>query len=193
MLKRIITIISVILFLLLTYYESTQGVKEYIPDTILFMILTLILFSLYKKLNLNILSYSSFILAMLFHNLGAFGFYNNSPIPFQWDHLTHIVGSFAITLILFQFLKNFLTTSKFKNIYLIIILILASLGAGVIIEYYEFIGYFLVGEGMGGLGHGVGDIATELGNSAWFNTMFDLIYNLIGTLIALPFAFLSKK
>ena len=36
---------------------------------------------------------------------------------------------------------------------------------------------------MGIFGHGLGDINTEFINNEWFNTMFDLIYNIIGSVI----------
>ena len=189
---RYITLIGMILFILFIYYESTNNVGEYIPDTIFFMFLVLILFFLYKRLNLDVISYTSFILALLFHNSGAFGWYNISPIGIQWDHITHITGTFAPTLILFRFCKRFFTSDRFNNLYLVLVIILASLGIGVFIEYYEFAGSFIVGEGEGGLGQGAGDFETELGSGLYLNTMFDLIFNLVGALLAVAVAFLLK-
>ncbi len=187
---RFITIISMIIFLGFIYYETTSNVKEYVADTIFFMVLVLVLFLLYKKLDLDIVSYTSFILALLFHNAGAFGWYNISPIGIQWDHVTHIAGSFAPTLILFRFCRRFFTSSKFNNFYVVLIIILASLGVGVFIEYYEFAGSYIIGEGEGGLGQGAGDFDTELGSSLYLNTMLDLVFNLIGALLAVAAAFL---
>jgi hypothetical protein len=180
-----ITIIAILLFLWFIAYEITKPIYEYIPESIMFIIFILIFLSLYNKLDLDILSYSSLIIAFLLHNAGAFGWYNISPVGFQWDHITHIVWGFAFTLIIFRYTRRFLNNQRTNNVITIFFIILASLGAGVIIELYEFAGYFIVGEGMGGLGHGQGDIVTEFGNSEWFNTMFDLIYNLVGTIIAM--------
>jgi len=179
------TILSMLIFLWFIYYETTHDVKEYVADTILFIILTLIMLALYKRLDLNLSSYAFFVLALFLHNAGAFGWYNISPLSIQWDHITHIVGTFAVTLIIYRFCRRFFTSNRFNNLYIIILIILASLGVGVVIEFYEFAGYFIVGEGAGGLGQGEGDITTELGNSLWLNTMLDLVYNLVGALAAL--------
>lgn len=190
--RTIITIISLLLFLWFIWYESTHGVQEYVADTIFFMVLTLILYALYTKLDLDVMSYTSFIIALLLHNAGAFGWYNISPLPLQWDHITHITGIFAPTLILFRFSRRFFAANKFHNTYVILFTILAALGIGVIVEFYEFAGYFIVGEGVGGLGQGEGDFTTELGESLWLNTMLDMVFNAVGALLGLTVGVLLK-
>ena len=67
------------------------------------------------------------------------------------------------------------------------------MGFGVFVEFMEFGGYFLVGEGAGVLGHGLGDINTEFINSEWFNTMFDLIYNFIGAVVGVVIAYFVSR
>ena len=187
--RIIITVIGIILFLAFIVYESTR-VPDYVPDTILFIALTITLFLLYTKLDLDLVSYSAFIIALLFHNSGAFGWYNISPIGIQWDHITHITGIFAPTLILFRYFRRLFTASKSNNLYVILIIILAALGVGVVIEYYEFAGSFIIGQGEGGLGQGEGDIETELGNSLYLNTILDLIFNLIGAVLGVITGFM---
>lgn len=189
---KISAVVSIVLFLWLIYYEIVQNVPEYIADSLLFIGMVLTLLFLYNKLDLDLLSFNAFLVSLLLHNAGAFGWYNTSPVGFQWDHITHIMGGFAITLILFRFCRRFCRGEKFAKRYLMLVIILASLGAGAIIEFYEFAGYFIVGEGAGGLGHGVGDIVTELGNSEWFNTMFDMLYNLVGAIIAMIVGVIKK-
>lgn len=178
-----ITLLSMVIFLLFIYYEITQGVKEYIPDTILFMVLLAVACILYTKLNLDTPTYLSIIIALLLHNAGAFGWYNVSPIGLQWDHITHIAAGITFALMFSRVLLPQIHARK--KALPIILIIFAAMGAGVLIEFYEFSGYYIVGEGMGGLGHGAGDISTELGNSEWLNTMLDLIFNLVGILLAL--------
>ena len=190
--KVLMTIISMAVFVALIGYEWSNGVYEYIADTIFFMTLTLILLLLYKKLDLDLWCYASFILALMFHNAGAFGWYNISPLPLQWDHITHITGIFAPTLILFRFSRRFFSHQPFHNGYVILFTLLAALGIGVFVEFYEFAGYFIVGEGVGGLGQGEGDFTTELGESLWLNTMLDMVFNVIGALFGLAGGFLLR-
>lgn len=188
----IVTVLGMLIFLWLIWYEYTHAVYEYIADTIFFMVLTLAALVLYKKLDLDLWSYASLIIALLFHNAGAFGWYNNSPLPLQWDHITHITGIFAPTLMLFRFTSRFLKHRKFHNGYVMIITLLAALGVGVLVEFYEFAGYFIVGEGVGGLGQGEGDITTELGDSLWLNTMLDMVFNAVGAVLGLSVGYLLK-
>ncbi len=190
--KMLITTIGLLLFLLFMWYEWSHGIYEYIADTIFFVVLTLIAFILYKKLDLDLWSYGAFMVALLFHNAGAFGWYNISPLPIQWDHITHITGIFAPTLMLFRFSRRFFSTKAFHNAYVILFTILAALGIGVFVEFYEFAGYFIVGEGVGGLGQGEGDFTTELGESLWLNTMLDMIFNLVGAIFGIGIGFLLR-
>jgi hypothetical protein len=181
----VITAVSMAVFLWLIYYELTHNVKEYVADTVFFMVLVTLALVFYRRLNLDLPSYAFFIIALLLHNAGAFGWYNVSPVSIQWDHITHIVGIFAATLMVYRFSMQLFTASKFPSFASVVIILLAAQGVGVFIEFYEFAGYFIVGEGVGGLGQGEGDIKTELGDSLWLNTMLDLVYNLIGSLAAL--------
>ena len=182
--RQVITLIGIILFVAFIIYEAPR-VPEYVPDTMFFIVLAIILFLVYEKLDLDLASYSLALLGLLLHNAGAFGWCNISPLPIQWDHITHVVGIAAATLLLFRSCRRFLTANKHHNRFLFLVILLASLGIGVIIEFYEFAGYFIVGEGAGGLGQGEGDIATELGDSLWLNTMLDMVYNLLGAFIGL--------
>ncbi len=188
-----LTIFGILVFILFILYAYFFKVYDYINDSIIFIILLFLIYFLRKKLNLTPSVYLIMLLSFFLHSFGVFGFYNESPVKFQWDHITHIAGNFAATLFLYKACKKFFSKSKWSNLVIIFLILLASLGLGVFVEYIEFIGYFTVGEGMGVLGHGKGDIVTELGNSEWLNTMLDLIYNLVGTLLALSVVFLLRK
>ena len=183
--KSIVVLISVLVLLFLIYISTVVKVYAYINDSIIIMIVAIALYFMYEKLNLNPLTYSLIIFALILHDLGVFGFYNISPLPIQWDHITHFFSNFSLTFISFNYLKKYFSKNKFDNTWLIIFIVLISLGVGAIGELIEFTGYLTVGEGAGVLGHGKGDIVTELGNSEWLNTMLDLIFNLIGTLTSL--------
>ncbi len=52
----IVTVLGMLIFLWLIWYEYTHAVYEYIADTIFFMVLTLAALVLYKKLDLDLWS-----------------------------------------------------------------------------------------------------------------------------------------
>jgi hypothetical protein len=131
------------------------------------------------------------------HNLGVFGYYNVSPVGFQWDHITHLIGEFAAGVFVYNYMHAsglFNNKKGMEHFNLVCLAVIAAVGFGVFVEFIEFIGYFVVGDGLGIFGHGLGDINTEFINNEWFNTMFDLIYNFIGSLIGVLFTkkFLKK-
>jgi len=170
------------------------GVKVYINDSLLLIFLCAIMYIAYDSLCLKEWIYLLIVFALSLHNMGVFGFYNISPIPLQWDHVTHLVGLFAVGIFAYNFayasgfFKNILIkTNKLRRFNVIIFIILAALGLGVFVEFIEFIGYFVVGDGLGVFGHGTGDIVTEFIDSEWFNTVFDLIYNFMGAVLGVIF------
>ncbi len=185
--------IAVVIFLWFGYYAIASGVTDYVNDAIVSIVVVGVLYKGRKKLGLSAGGLAGVAIAFIFHDLGVFGFYNQSPVVMQWDHITHIIGSAAFMGVVWQYMKRFVGGEKFQNGMLYGIMVLTVLGIGVIIEFYEFTGFFIVGEGMGGLGHGLGDIVTELGNSEWFNTMFDMIYNVIGAGAALAVIMVGRK
>src|SRR3989344_2919738 len=157
--ENIIFIFFILVFVFIIFYSIYSKIFEYILDSSVSMFLITILFILYRKLDLNKVIFSLIFLALFFHDLGIFGFYNNSPFTFQYDHLTHFVGGFSISVLLVNYLKKYFSNKKINNIFLIIIAFLATLGIGSIIEIIEYAGYLVFGEGQGFLYFGgTGDI-----------------------------------
>jgi hypothetical protein len=188
--RQIITMLVLGVFLWLIYFEYTHHIEEYIADTLIFMGVTIAFHIFYKKLNLDLPSYLFLLLAMLLHNAGAFGWYNISPLPMQWDHITHLFGSIGPTLAIFRWCGQGMTRKSM--LYTTIIILLATMGVGAIVELYEFAGYLTVGEGVGGLGQGEGDLTTEIGEGPWLNTMLDIVFNLLGTIIGIGIGYALK-
>ncbi|MBI4154572.1 hypothetical protein HY498_00605 [Candidatus Woesearchaeota archaeon] len=175
----------IIVFILFIFLAIFTGVKDYINDSILFIILVIFVYKFKKILNLSKLSFILIGLSMMLHNLGVFGFYGK----FEWyDILTHIFGLSAVGFSVFFFLKD-----KFKNkLLLILAALMVSSGIGVIIENIEYGGYLILGEGEGAFLYGEGDFQGEK-HAAWIDSMQDLINNWIGALLGIFIAINFKK
>lgn len=200
--KLIIGISGIVIFILYALYSYTSGVTEYISDSFIFIGILLILLFLNKKLNLTKTGLILLIIAIMTHLSGVFGWYNQSPFPIQYDHLTHLAGLFAISIILFQYMEQYFTNKKFNNLSIIIIIFLASLGIGSLIEQTEYIGYLKFGTGAGLLRFGgLGDTpfteenlrAMDIVGGGWINSMLDLNYNFLGALIGTLLMYFINK
>jgi uncharacterized membrane protein YjdF len=185
-------ILSIFLFLIITIaYFKYKG--DFIADLILSVFLVIVLYFLYKKLKLNVLTYSLVCLAFILHNLGAFGFYDNFFIPY--DYITHFVGIFSITLIIANLLSYYLLKDKkfrTKDWVILLLVVLSGLGVGSLVETIEFGGYLVWGMGEGFFQFGTGDYVAlsqetnlvDIVGGGYFDAMGDLVVNLIGALSA---------
>ncbi len=198
---KIIYLLGILLFILFAFYAYSSNVKEYINDSIILIILLTTLYFLRKQFTLSPTIFIILILAMASHDAGVFGFYSNSPIPIQYDHFTHFIGMFAVSLLIFNLFKKYFSSSKLNNVLILIMVILASLGIGSLIESIEYLGFLKFGTGPGLLKFGgLGDTITEetlrdidLIGGGWINTMEDLIYNFLGAFLGTILMYVLNK
>ncbi len=191
-----ITVLGLLLFVVFIVIGYTIKETAYVPDSIGFIIGILLFYYFYDVLNLNLIIYILLILCFIPHSLGVFGYYAQSPIFMQWDHFTHLCPLFAFALVFFRMFSSKLTKKLVtrKNFIMFIAIFLAALGAGSIIETLEFTGFLMLGFGEGGFRFGTGDAMGEetvtqtdidAFGGGWFNTMWDIIWNMIGAFIGL--------
>jgi hypothetical protein len=194
--RNAIALIGILIFA--AFIITGYAIKEtaYVPDSFGFIFLVLFLYFFYDTLNLNLAIYIILILGFIPHSLGVLGYYAQSPIFLQWDHFTHFVPLFAFALLFFRTFQSNLTKRLIsrKNFILFVCIFLTALGAGAIIETLEFSGFLMLGFGEGGFRFGTGDAfggeivsATDIDafGGGWFNTMWDLIWNMIGAFAGL--------
>ncbi len=165
-------------------------------DLVISAIIIVTLFFLYKQLRLTPFVYSMVCASLIVHNLGAFNFYSVSPLSqIPYDNITHLLGIFSATLLIANFLSPALSKTKrfrLSNFIMLFMIFFAGLGIGAVIESLEFSGYLLLGSGEGVLQFGYGDFdgfnetddLTQIVGGGYFDTMSDLIFNMIGALIA---------
>ena len=65
--------------------------RFYAIDALFFAGIITFLFFSYDFWRLNTRSYALIVLSLPLHLMGVFGWYNVSPLPFAWDHVTHAV------------------------------------------------------------------------------------------------------
>ncbi len=165
----ILFIIITIIFAIHSYTNKTGWFNDHILITIPYLILLLIF---RKKLKLNPFIYFILALAMTIHNAGTFGFYNISPLPIQYDHITHFFGLFAVTFFFYNYLSKKL---EFSLLEIAVISVLIGMGVGALIEIWELIAHFTRNDFFMGVVLDKTDQGRE-----WTNSMIDLVYNALG-------------
>jgi uncharacterized membrane protein YjdF len=192
--RNIVAALAVLLYAAFLAASWTNGTfKYYAADAVFSAAFILFLHSTYKYWRLTLPVYTLLALGFASHLMGIFGWYSNSPLPVQWDHVTHGFPLFAFALFLFNFATPWMdrTFRSKKTIGVLAFVLLATLGIGAIIENIEFAGFLAFGFGqgalfMGGPGDGLPDgelqeAILEAGGGYW-NTEMDLVWNALGAI-----------
>ncbi|MDP1694858.1 MAG: hypothetical protein Q8L34_04940 [Candidatus Woesearchaeota archaeon] len=187
----IVFIVAIIFFLFVIIYCVQTNFNYYIADSVIFIGLSTILFVFYKQWRLNAFTFFALILGFILHDLGAFRFYASSPVPVEWDVVTHLWGIFAVTLFIYNIVLDL--TKKSHHVFLFFVVILAGLGFGVLIEFLEFYGFMTTGFGEGFFGRGFGDFDPSIVSSDYIDTIQDLFWNFVGATIGFIVSFFREK
>ncbi len=197
-----IIIIGITIFLAYAYYSYSSGVTDYVNDSFIFIGVLVALLFLSWKADISGFSFIVLIVAAALHLSGVFGWYNQSPIFIQYDHVTHFVGLFAVAAVVFDLMKIYFGKNRFANVMLLVMMFLVSLGVGSVVEQVEYLGYLKLGTGAGLLKFGgLGDTVFNEENlrdidiigGGWINTMIDLNYNFLGAVMGIMFMYITNK
>lgn len=187
--KIFLSVPFILFYLLLGVMNYLRG-SEFVIDNTMSILFIGIVFLLAEWLMIGRMGYAFFLLALLIHNMGTFGWYEMSHGIIAYDNFVHIVGAAVTAWILFNFILRKLEIRKGKRektfinehkaIFFFLVLASVSL-LGVGVELMEFTGHFVLGEGEGLFFTGAGDG----GILAWqyIDTMTDIIVNILGALI----------
>jgi uncharacterized membrane protein YjdF len=138
-------------------------------------------FFLRRILNLHPVSYGLVASAMLLHMLGAFGYYQQSPLPFSFDILVHYYFALVLTVAIYRALEgNF----SMRPWHVAAVTFFIMMGAAAMHEIMEYMSYLLLGEAKGML---------KPTTSYFFDTQRDLTNNLLGTLTALALIAIARR
>jgi hypothetical protein len=172
-----------------------NGVYGFIPDLCMFILITLFYRWTFYAFRMNVPIFTMLIIGHIMHACGIFGWYHISPVPIQWDHVSHFFGALPYALLFFRWMEQWMDTrfvSK-KNLLILMAVFLAASGVGAVVELSEFVGYLQYGTGDGAFQFGPGDgLAGKEGSDlidslggGWINEGWDFIYNTIGITIGM--------
>ena len=168
---RLIAIVASVVFLIIS---ATAKVPTYRFNAVFLLPLMWLPFWLRRRLFLAPGHYVAYAVAILIHDLGAYGFYQRSPLPFSYDILVHYYFAVAVTLILHRALAmNFPELAPWQ---VNVTAFLFMMGFGALHEIMEYMSYLLLGEQRSML---------KPSTSYFFDTQRDLTNNLLGALTAL--------
>ena len=134
-----------------------------------------------RRIHLHPLHYLLFALALLLHNLGAFGFYQRSFLGLSFDIYVHFYFGLVGALPLFRYLEHTVPLRKWQLRAATVLLILGMGGVHEIVEWFSTL--------LLGSRHGM--LKTE-GVYA-FDTQRDMFDNLLGASLAVALYALSRR
>src|SRR5205823_5609132 len=130
-------------------------------------------YALRRRLKLSALNFGLFGSAILLHMLGAFGYYQDSPLPFSFDILVHYYFSMVVT---FGLAEAFERNYRLRGWQVAALAFFFMMGFASLHEVMEYCSYLLLGEAKGML---------KPTTSYVFDTARDLSNNLLGTITGL--------
>jgi len=160
-----------VIFLIIS---ATARVPTYRINPIFLIPLVWSPYWLRRRLHLYWAHYTLLVVAFLLHDVGAYGFYQRSPLPFSWDILVHYYFAIPGALILHGALSHHFPMLRPWQINVTTLLFIMGIGA--IHEIMEYMSYLILGEAKGML---------KPTTSYFFDTQRDLTNNLLGCLTAL--------
>src|SRR5574342_1031246 len=190
-----VTVISLLIFILMIPLAIMNGVYGFIPDLATFIIMVLFYRWTFYAFRMNVPIFTLLVIGHILHASGIFGWYHISPVPIQWDHITHFFGALPYALLFFRWMEQWMDSRFFskKNLLILMAIFLAATGVGAVVELSEFLGYLQLGTGEGAFQFGPGDgIEGKTGSDlidtlggGWINEGWDFVYNTIGILVGM--------
>lgn len=158
---------------------------SWIGDALLSFVFLSAFYVFRRFVRLTPFGFSLIFFALIVHNFGVFGFYSREFFGLGFDHYTHFFGNLALAVVLYIWLSN-LKSLRGRTVSICGLVILSVLGAGAMVEMVEFLGYMYLNTPFANVffpGNAPLALLTpEQASSSmdYFNTMVDMIYNLIG-------------
>lgn len=174
---RLVSLFIALYLALFTVLSYSRGNSEFLYYDLVFIVLLIILYLYRLQMRLSIplaiaLAAHGF-LHLLGGNLyiGGIRLYDYDFFFLGYDNMVHAFGMFLVTIIVYNLLSRHLSNEvKKRRISLGLILLLLSMGVGATAELFELLAvlYF--------------DAGPRVGD--YFNNAFDLVYNALGSFIA---------
>jgi len=177
--KQLTIIALSILFLLLL--ASIFFRPEFIKDSIFVLLLTVLFYFVEKKMSLPDWGFILVLVVIILHPVGLLlNFYALFVAGIGYDKFFHFTTGLTMTLVFYAWLRK-----KLSPTFAIIVAVLMTLGVGSINEIVEFIGQQYLNI-QGPTMFSQGDLlpATLTNDLVKYDTWYDMIFNLIGSMVA---------
>jgi uncharacterized membrane protein YjdF len=180
-LRRALITIGVIASVAMVIISLTAKVSNYRINFIFLIPILWIAFYFRRGLFLTPILFALYASALLFHDMGAYGFYQHSPFHYSFDIFVHYWFGVVGTLILRNALQRHFQTLRAWQLNLTTLLFV--MGSGALHEIMEYMSWLLLGEK--GMMHPK--------DMYFFDTQRDLTNNLLGCLTALVLYFIFTR
>jgi uncharacterized membrane protein YjdF len=177
---RLIAIVACVVFVIIS---ATARVATYRVNPIFLIPLMWLPHLIRRRVFLHPVHYAMFAVAILLHDLGAYGFYQYSPLPFSWDILVHFYFGVVVTLMMHRAIA-LSYAGILRPWQASVTTLLFMMGIGALHEIMEYMSYLLLGEEKGML---------KPHTSYFFDTQRDLTNNLLGAIVALVIAAVAAR
>lgn len=168
---KLIGVVMSVVFVALSLFAAKPG-SNYRYSAIFLVPIIWTLYLLRRRLHVHPLHYLLFALALLLHNLGAFGLYQRRVLGLSFDIYVHFYFGVVGALMLYRHLTHTVTLTPWQ---LRIATVLLILGMGAIHEIVEWFSTLALGPK-----HGM--LKTE--GVYPFDTQRDMFDNLLGAALA---------
>ena len=189
-LRLILSLYAIVMIIFARYAYITEA-YTWLWDCVVTFLIGIFVYKLKNKLRLTPTLFFILMSALALHCAGVYGLYTKAFFGLDFDHYTHFIGSFAVSIIFVNWLLYY-KSLKYKLGVVCFVSIFITLGLSAIHELIEFLGYFYLGPGEGFLFAGAGDglpgvsgeslyTAADIGVSGTYsNALIDILYNAIG-------------
>jgi len=177
---RIVAVVASLAFVAMSVFVAKPG-SNYRFSALFLVPIVWGPYLLRRRIHLLPLHYVLFILALLLHNLGAFGFYQRAFFGLSFDIYVHFYFGVVGALVLFRYLERTVPLTTWQLRFATVIIIL---GFGAVHELVEWFSTLLLGPKNGML-------KTE--GVYEFDTQRDMFDNLMGAIVAVTLYAWSRR
>jgi uncharacterized membrane protein YjdF len=172
--RRAISVIGIVTTVAMLVISATATVPKYHLNPVFLVPLLWLGYWLRRPLAVTPVLFAMYAIAMLLHDLGAYGFYQRSPLPWSWDIYVHYYFGVVGSLVLRGALGRHFPSLRPWQLNLTTLLFVMGIGA--LHEIMEYVSYLIGGTKYGML---------DPDRMYFFDTQRDLTNNLLGCLTAL--------
>jgi len=172
--RRALIAIGIVASIAMLAISATARIPTYRVNPIFLLPLLWLAYWLRRVFVIKPVTFALYASALLFHDLGAYGFYQHSPFYYSFDIFVHYWFGTVVSFILRGALEKH--WSMLRSWQLNVTTLLFMMGMGALHEIMEYMSYLLLGEKNGML---------KPSTMYFFDTQRDLTNNLLGCLTAL--------